>query len=369
MTATHDEPHGHDHGLSFDLATMASRPWDRRLMDRRRALQMVGGAGLVALFGCGSDDGGGAAGSSSTTTTGSPSTTAGSEAATESSDCSPIPEETVGPYPGDGSNGPNVLTEDGIVRQDIRPSFGSATGLAEGVTATLNLAILDTTNGCAPLEGAAVCVWHCDRDGQYSLYSPGATDENYLRGMQETDSAGAVSFTSIFPACYPGRWPHIHFKVYASVAEATGGAGPLATSQGALPEDVCNQAYGADGYEPERDQPHPSLARGRQRLRGRCLPAARERHRQCRRRFRRRVVGARVAGAIVGVGVGHVGRGRALTNGSAVAARTSGATAATCRAWLSRTRATSGSWWRGNPSRGLRASSACIRSATQVGSS
>src|ERR687891_1836923 len=100
MTATHDEPHGHDHGLSFDLATMAGRRWDRRLMDRRRALQMVGGAGLVALFGCGSDDGGGAAGSSSTTTTGSPSTTAGSEAATKSSDCSPIPEETVGPYPG-----------------------------------------------------------------------------------------------------------------------------------------------------------------------------------------------------------------------------------------------------------------------------
>src|SRR5918995_638924 len=231
MTATHDEPHGHDHGLSFDLATMAGRRWDRRLMDRRRALQMVGGAGLVALFGCGSDDGGGAAGSSSTTTTGSPSTTAGSEVATESSDCSPIPEETVGPYPGDGSNGPNVLTEDGIVRQDIRPSFGSATGLAEGVTATLNLAILDTTNGCAP------------------LYSPGATDENYLRGMQETDSAGAVSFTSIFPACYPGRWPHIHFEVYASVADATGGAGPLATSQVALPEDVCNQAYGADGHD------------------------------------------------------------------------------------------------------------------------
>src|ERR687892_237840 len=204
MTATHDEPHGHDHGLSFDLATMAGRRWDRRLMDRRRALQMVGGAGLVALFGCGSDDGGGAAGSSSTTRTGSPSTTAGSE---------------------------------------------SATGLAEGVTATLNLVILDTTNGCAPLERAAVYVWHCDRAGQYSLYSPGATDENYLRGMQETDSAGAVSFTSIFPACYPGRWPHIHFEVYASVAEATGGAGPLATSQGALPEDVCNQAYGADGYE------------------------------------------------------------------------------------------------------------------------
>jgi protocatechuate 3,4-dioxygenase beta subunit len=250
MTATHrDEPHDHDRGLFFDLTTMAGRRLDRRLMDRRRALQMVGGAGLVALFGCGSDDGGGAAASSSTTTTGSPSTTAGSGAATDSSDCSPIPEETAGPYPGDGSNGPNVLTEDGIVRQDIRPSFGSATGLAEGVAATLDLAILDTSNGCAPLAGAAVYVWHCDRDGQYSLYSPGATDENYLRGVQETDSAGAVTFTSIFPACYPGRWPHIHFEVYASVADATGGAGPLATSQVALPEDVCNQAYGADGYD------------------------------------------------------------------------------------------------------------------------
>ena len=30
-----------------------------------------------------------------------------------------IPEETAGPYPGDGSNGPDVLAEDGIVRQDI----------------------------------------------------------------------------------------------------------------------------------------------------------------------------------------------------------------------------------------------------------
>jgi protocatechuate 3,4-dioxygenase beta subunit len=223
----------------------------RRLMDRRRALQMVAGAGLAALVGCGSDDGGDGAASTTTSTAGSSSTMAGSGAAAGSeAECSAIPEETAGPFPGDGSNGPDVLAEDGIVRGDIRPSFGSARGLAEGVPVTLDLTILDTSAGCAPLTGAAVYVWHCDRDGRYSLYSPGATNENYLRGVQEADASGAVSFTSIFPGCYSGRWPHIHFEVYGSVADATGGAraGLLGTSQLAIPEDACNEVYAADGY-------------------------------------------------------------------------------------------------------------------------
>jgi len=218
-------------------------------MGRRRALQMVAGAGLAALVGCGSDDGGESAASTTTPTVGGSSTTAGAGAATGSNaECSVIPEETAGPFPGDSSNGPNVLAEEGIVCGDIRPSFGSATGLAEGVPATLDLAILDGANGCAPLRGAAVYVWHCDRDGQYSLYSPGAMDENYLRGVQETIAGGAVSFTTIFPGCYSGRWPHIHFEVYASVADATGGGNLLATSQLAVPEDVCDQVYATDGY-------------------------------------------------------------------------------------------------------------------------
>ena len=25
-----------------------------------------------------------------------------------------------------------------------------------------------------------------------------------------------MSFTTIFPGCYAGRWPHVHFEVYAS---------------------------------------------------------------------------------------------------------------------------------------------------------
>ena len=91
-------------------------------------------------------------------------------------------------------------------------------------------------------------VWHCDREGRYSLYSQGATDQNYLRGVQEAGSDGIVTFASIFPACYSGRWPHIHFEVYASLTKATDNANKLATSQIALPADVCSTVYATDGY-------------------------------------------------------------------------------------------------------------------------
>ena len=46
--------------------------------------------------------------------------------------------------------------------------------------------------------GAAVYLWHCDRDGLYSLYT--VPDQNYLRGVQAADASGEVTFTSIFPA-------------------------------------------------------------------------------------------------------------------------------------------------------------------------
>ena len=122
-----------------------------------------------------------------------------------------IPEETNGPYPADGSNGKNVLTESGVVRSDIRSSFGSSTTTAEGVPTTINFQVLDTATG-QPVEGAAVYVWHCDRDGNYSMYSNGVTGENYLRGVQPTDADGMASFTSIYPACYSGRWPHVALR-------------------------------------------------------------------------------------------------------------------------------------------------------------
>ena len=53
------------------------------------------------------------------------------------------------------------------------------------------------------------------------MYSEDVADENYLRGVQETDADGSVQFTTIFPACYAGRWPHMHFEVYESLDSAT----------------------------------------------------------------------------------------------------------------------------------------------------
>jgi protocatechuate 3,4-dioxygenase beta subunit len=226
----------HDRGLSHDLPT---------LLSRRRALALLGGAGLAAaLAGCGvtgGDDG-------ATGSTAAGNAAAPGSAASGGSSGSGIPEETAGPYPGDGSNGVNVLTESGIVRSDITRSFGSASGVAAGVPLTIKLKVLDTGNGSAALQGAALYVWHCDRDGRYSMYSEGVTEENYLRGVQETTGDGTVTFTSIYPAAYSGRWPHVHFEVYPSLEAATTASGKLRTSQLALPEATCKQVYATDGY-------------------------------------------------------------------------------------------------------------------------
>ena len=160
-----------------------------------------------------------------------------------------IPDETAGPYPGDGSNGPDVLEESGIVRSDIRSSFGDASGTADGVPMTLELALSDLANGGSAFAGVAVYVWHCDREGRYSMYSEGVEDQNYLRGAQIADSDGIVRFKSIFPACYSGRWPHIHFEVYPDRESITDSANAIATSQVALPKAVCDKVYATTGYE------------------------------------------------------------------------------------------------------------------------
>ena len=159
-----------------------------------------------------------------------------------------IPEETAGPYPGDGSNGVNVLTQSGIVRSDIRSSFGSSTTIAQGVPTTITLTVTDFDTGNTAAQGLAVYLWHCNREGLYSLYSPGVTNENYLRGVQVTDANGQVTFTSIFPACYSGRWPHIHFEVYPSLASATSAVNKIATSQMALPKAICDVVFATSGY-------------------------------------------------------------------------------------------------------------------------
>lgn len=209
MKHTHDDIT--DRGLGFDLATL-----------RRRQVLRVLGLGVVGLAACGS-----------------PAAAATGE----------IPDETAGPFPGDGSNGPNVLTDSGIVRADIRSSFGTASGRAEGVPMTLELTLTDLAGGGKPFAGAAVYVWHCTREGEYSLYSPNVQIENFLRGVQIADTAGVVRFTSVFPGCYSGRWPHVHFEVYPDQAGVTDAANAIATSQVALPRATCEQVYAQSGYQ------------------------------------------------------------------------------------------------------------------------
>lgn len=233
-----------DQGLSFDVTTLVSR---------RRMLTLVGmGAASVAVAACG------ASGSrtsspgvraSTSTTTNSSTTGSSTTQAPSGSSLTEIPDETAGPYPGDGSNGPDVLEQSGIIRSDIRSSFGDASGVAEGVPLDFELTILDMANDNAPFEGVAVYAWHCTRDGRYSMYSDGVTDENFLRGVQVTDAKGKVRFTSIFPACYSGRWPHIHFEVYPDTSSISDSTKAIATSQIAMPEDVCKVVFAESGYE------------------------------------------------------------------------------------------------------------------------
>lgn len=163
--------------------------------------------------------------------------------------CAAVPQETAGPYPGDGTNGPNVLAESDVVRADIRASIGSASGVADGIPLTIRFRLADAADGCSPLPGAAVYAWHCTKDGNYSMYSAGFEGENFLRGVQVADQNGVVQFTSIYPGCYSGRWPHIHFEVYPDAAAATAQSGHIAVSQIALPKDSAEQVYATAGYE------------------------------------------------------------------------------------------------------------------------
>jgi len=231
-----------DQGLAFDIETILSR---------RQMLKAIGLGGLSAglLAACGSSGSGGAPDASAAATSSSESVPSGDSDSAAAACSTETPEETAGPFPGDGSNGPDVLTQSGVVRADIRSSFGSSTTVAAGVPLTIRFAVLDMDNACRPLTGAAIYAWHCDREGRYSMYSNGVTNENYLRGVQAADSNGIVTFSSIFPACYPGRWPHVHFEVYPSLEKATSPTNRLATSQIALPEATCRDVYATAGYE------------------------------------------------------------------------------------------------------------------------
>ncbi|HEX3666425.1 MAG TPA: hypothetical protein VHU23_14465 [Rhizomicrobium sp.] len=219
---------GHQHGgFHQDLRLLQSK-----LIERRRALALLGAGTVLAA------------------TDGSLLFPRRVEAAGR---CVPDAPEIVGPYPADGTNQSqgvtsDILTEDGVVRSDIRRSFLTSTTKAKGVKVRLDFEVVNTNAGCSALGGFAVYVWHCTRDGLYSLYT--APDESYLRGVQVSDDNGRLSFVTIFPGCYPGRWPHIHAEIFTSLGEATNGRNSVLTTQLAMPKKICKSVYdNVSGYE------------------------------------------------------------------------------------------------------------------------
>lgn len=248
----------HHHSLADDLDKMM-----QMTAGRRKSLRwLIGGAAALPILGCGgsgdsaatASTGTGASTGTTTPSTGTttPSTGTGTSTGTSGA-CTVIPEETGGPYPGDGTNSngsgvANVLIQSGVVRQDIRSSFAGSTGTAAGVPLTIKLKIINANASCAAAGAMAVYLWHCDRDGKYSLYSAGITNQNYLRGVQEADANGEMTFTTIFPGCYDGRMPHVHFEVYPTLAKSTNAGNRIKTSQFTFPMATLTEVYAASGY-------------------------------------------------------------------------------------------------------------------------
>ena len=235
----------HDHGLAFDLAML-----ERQLLARRRMLGlMAAGGGALLLEAC---SGGGSGTSSTSATTAATTTTTNTPATgTGASSCAATPQETQGPYPADGSNNANgvlanILNSSGVLRSDIRSSFGGLSGTAAGVPLTLTINLVNTNAACAALTDYAIYAWHADANGQYSLYD--LPQQNYLRGVQTTNASGQATFATTFPGCYAGRYPHVHFEVYRTLGQASSFANRLLTSQFVLPRDVSSAVYATSGY-------------------------------------------------------------------------------------------------------------------------
>ncbi|MGF7171414.1 protocatechuate 3,4-dioxygenase beta subunit [Sphingobium xanthum] len=245
--SSHAESPHHGDDLSEDLMRLGA------LLGRRKAIGWLSGAATFALLGgCGSDSGGGGNVVVAPTPSPSPSPTltptpvpSPTATATPTPVCIATPSETRGPYPADGTNATsgstnNVLTASGVVRSDIRSSFIGSTTVAGGVQLTLTIT-LNAINSCTPLAGYAIYIWHANALGRYSLYDVPA--ETYLRGVQVTDSNGRVTFTTIVPGCYAGRFPHINVQVFGSLALANSGTNARLVSQLIVPTAVCTAVY------------------------------------------------------------------------------------------------------------------------------
>jgi len=162
--------------------------------------------------------------------------------------CDPVKSETGGPFPADGRNGPNVLNHPDVVRGDIRANLDGS-NVQRGLPVSMTVTVVDINKDCAPLAGAAVYLWHCNAEGEYSAYSGlGQGDQDgqtFLRGVQLTDVSGQARFTTVYPGRYPGRATHFHARIYRDDRFDS----VLRTTQFVFEDATNNQVYAAgDAY-------------------------------------------------------------------------------------------------------------------------
>ena len=116
------------------------------------------------------------------------------------------PKQTEGPFypdklPLDTDN--DLL----VINEGITPAVGDVTYVSGR--------ILDGRGD--PIRNAVVEIWQCDNNGAY-LHSGTSNKEKTDRNFQGfgrfvTGSSGEYLFRTIKPVPYPGRTPHIHYKV------------------------------------------------------------------------------------------------------------------------------------------------------------
>jgi protocatechuate 3,4-dioxygenase beta subunit len=118
----------------------------------------------------------------------------------------PTPPQTEGPFypdklPLDTDN--DLL----IVNNGITPAVGEVTWLSGR--------ILDSRGHA--VRNALVEIWQCDANGAYLHTKSGQGDkrDGHFQGFGRflTGSSGEYVFRTIKPVPYPGRTPHIHFKI------------------------------------------------------------------------------------------------------------------------------------------------------------
>lgn len=171
--------------------------------------------------------------------------------ATEASTLTPAAAQTTAPVAGmcvarpEATEGPYFVDER-LDRSDIRSDSGTSEVRA-GVPLTLTFVVSAIGDGCTPLAGAQVDVWHCDAAGVYSDVTDrrfSTVGQTFLRGYQTTDASGQAVFTTIFPGWYSGRAVHIHFKVRLN----SGGQALEFTSQLFFDEDVNAAVFAVAPY-------------------------------------------------------------------------------------------------------------------------